>query len=214
MQILNNEKNSMLIGMLSMDTDKSGFYKEVSEEKLSKKVKNALSKLGGYGVSYEDYFRSNTAGETLHRYFKKIADRIEFEPIQHDILNKITDDTTMDQGIAILTMLDNELLFNVSKYESIRKNVEYVNFEFVHYFKNEDMIALNHEYIEHSNYFLGRDKACIRLNADLKKSEAEKILLDKKKFTLNDIGDLFCGVNTVSTNWNYSLREDNYFYGN
>lgn len=105
----------MLTGSLSFKDDSDGIYVEVREENIPKKYR--IESLGGMGTQNEKYFRSNMSGITHGRYFEKIAEPLDFEPIQKNKLDLINDKSIKydwEKVSKILEATDNNSIYRLS----------------------------------------------------------------------------------------------------
>jgi len=120
MKILKNEKDEpMLIAKTStalisqFDQNQSGFFEEVSFSELPKKVKTAFTdgRLGGCGLAYDRYFRSNTHGESLGKCFVKVADPLRFS-LKNDLNAEKLKDLSLKEGLDMIkSTLDRDVSF-------------------------------------------------------------------------------------------------------
>ena len=79
----------------------TGIYKEIEESKIPKKYLKPLHNLGGCGVMADKYYRSNTSGETLHKYFEKVDDIVKFKPIHDLTFKRLSDDISFKENLEI-----------------------------------------------------------------------------------------------------------------
>lgn len=133
----------MMIGDLGIKPGE-GIYIEVEKENVEKRFR--IDKLGGYAVSNEKYMRSNTSGITQGKYFKKIAESLNFEPVQKERLNLLNDENikfNLSEVIKILEDTDNK-----SKYFVGFDKVENKKFTMSirRFLDNDEIVVQEHEF--------------------------------------------------------------------
>jgi hypothetical protein len=196
MKILSESNGNLLIGMLTMQENESGIYIEIDEKEVPKKIIDATKKLGGYGVKSGEWFRSNTSGTTLGKYFKLANNRVKFDVKNHDTIEKINNTNSFEEGI---TLLKNGLEREDLEFRLKCKQYENIECKFMLKIKNDDYITLKHSLENHESfnkmkeYFFGRDVAQINLNIEIDLSDLEKleeVINTKKKYGEKDILDI------------------------
>lgn len=142
----------MMIGELGVKPGE-GIYVEVEEDNIEERYR--IDKLGGYAISNNKYMRSNTSGITHGKYFKKIAEPLNFEPIQKEKLILLNDENikfNLVEVIKILEDTDNNSSYSVDfdKVESGKFSMEVKRV-----LNNEEVVVQEHEFKEFEYNFIG-----------------------------------------------------------
>lgn len=217
----------------SRHDNQNGFFKEISPNDIPKSIlEDRLSIVGGAGTVWENYWRSNTAGETLGKYFIHVADRIKFVPKNIHRLELVNDANDFITGINIITDAleknKDDLRFqfdywDYSCYEDDDKN--YIECELRLIFDKDDYIHLNHpfeedeKFPEYKEFFFGRDKAILNFyfqfpcKLDGYKKLDNFIKLMGSNYSIEDIQN-FLNPLTDKQRWYFSMDENLTFYGN
>jgi hypothetical protein len=218
MKILDVKDGKMLAGSLNYGNNNidDGIYIEVNEKDLSKNVVNALSKLGGCGVRYREYYRSNTNGKAHGKYFKKVYDRIKFRLKRIHKIEKLNNSKKYfvfgNELIEKCLNRDIEWKFNCLS------NDKYLECNFIAILTNDDYTSLNHElekdkkFSEYKNFFIGKDKCKIIFKCNIDKN----IQIPKNGSNLkpDSVIDILNISNESSYNWTIIQDTETCFYGN
>ena len=163
-------------------TRNGGIFLEILENEVPKK--NRTENLGGCGVDTGDkYFRSNTAGETNKKYFKKVSNRIKFYP------KKYYDELRENKNISVentFKYFDEYLKNNKFAKISISEQSKFIGVKLTMDINKKDLIPENNKYIKYCESF----RKCINYSISLlvlihnTKEGIEKI---KKIFNLENL---------------------------
>lgn len=231
------ERNSkMLVLKLehSREDNQNGFFEEINPQDIPKSIlTNKLSITGGAGTVWENFWKSNTAGETFGKYFIHIANRIKFVPkniLKLEKLNNINDFNTGVETITDALERDKNTLefsfdfWTYDFYEDIYEN--YIKCSLSLLFREEDFVHLDHllaeekDFAEYKKFFFGRDKAFLSFdfqfpcNKNIKKHEKldNFIKLMDSNYSIESIQDSL--KDAKKQRWYFTLDEDLTFYGN
>ena len=147
----------MLIGNLSYPVDSryEGIYEEVLEENIPKK--DRIEKLGGAGVYANGYYRSNTGDITYGKYFKKIAEPLDFNPNYKDKFEMLNDDSIKydwNKVYEILKETDNESIYRLTIHTDYEKEGFY-RLDVVRVLEENEIRVEDHPFKEFADNFRG-----------------------------------------------------------
>lgn len=189
----------------------TGIYKEIEESKIPKKYLKPLHNLGGCGVMADKYYRSNTSGETLHKYFEKVDDIVKFKPIHDLTFKRLSDDIPFKENLEILkSILNDDSIFKIESFLDKDIRITYT-------VPTDFLEVIEHKYIEYKDFFLGRETFEIEfrfISDDENLHEYFKNKYEILKFS--DLENIEKFINTVDIRFfrvYYSKRENIFFEG-
>lgn len=153
----------MLIGDLGIKNSES-IYIEVEEINIPKKYR--INKLGGMAVVNGDYMRSNTSGITCRKYFKKVAEPLDFEATEKEkfeILNDKNRKFDLSKVIEMLEETDKNYLYSI--YFDDRGNGKFY-LKVIRRLDEEKIKVEEHEFKEYEKNFRGMYDFSIRIAFD------------------------------------------------
>lgn len=156
----------MLIGELTYPADSryEGIYEEVFEENIPKN--HRISRLGGAGVYANGYYRSNTHDITSGKYFKKIAEPLDFNPLYKDKFDMLNDDSIKydwNKVYKILKETDNESTYRLS-FSPDYENKGFYKLDVIRVLKENEIRVEDHPFIQFIDNFKGMYKFEIYLS--------------------------------------------------
>ncbi len=173
----NNDK------LIVCDTTRNGgIFKEVEEKEVPMKNRVKLEELGGCGVESGDYFRSNTAGVTNKKYFKKVNGVIKFYPKKYYEEMKKTKGINVEVARKYLNEYSKNseyIVFNSYEYISSVKTYQML---YIRVRINEkDLIPIENDYAEYSEVF----RRCFKYGVSV------RILLENNEESIEKIKEIF-----------------------
>lgn len=201
--VLKAEGNDpMLVGYLGMKGNE-GIYIEIEEENVPKEYRCKVGEL-----KYK-YMRSGLVGITCGKYFKKIEEPLDFEPIKKEkfeILNDNNKKFNLAQVIKILEETDKNSLYSISF-----KNIENEKFylEAKRLLTEEEIEVQEHEFKKYENNFRGMYKFHIKISFDsLNQDEVNEIKKDYyKRMRKLDLAAL----KTIINKYNLKIADETNF---
>lgn len=166
-------------------TRNGGIFKEVEEKEVPMKNRVKLEELGGCGNVRGDYFRSNTAGATSKKYFKKVNGVIKFYPKKYyEEMKKIKDINIEDARKYLNEYSKNSKYIVFESYESVgslRTSKTYQILSLRVRINENDLIPMENDYMEYSEVF----RNCFKYGVSV------KILLEKSEEPIKKIKEMF-----------------------
>lgn len=142
----------MLIGDLGIKYTE-GIYREIEEGNIPKKYR--IEKLGGSAVMNNKYMRSNTSGITQGKYFEKIEEPLDFEPIQKEKFEMLEDNSIRydwNKVFKILKETDSDSIYMIN-FEQVDEDI--FNLKAERYLKQDEIEVQEHPYKEYEENFKG-----------------------------------------------------------
>lgn len=197
----------MLIGSLGIRSNE-GIYLEVEEDNIPKKYR--IEKLGGSSVINDKYMRSNTTGITQGKYFQKIAEPLDFEPIQKDKFELLKDNSikiNFDQVVKILQDTDNDSIYRLNFQTS-----EYglFNLNAIRVLEDDEIEVQEHQFKEYEKNFKGMYQFKIQVSFGVLTTEQVseiRTISNKRNIKIN----LFTLLNIIDK-YNLGIVKENTYY--
>lgn len=197
----------MIIGDLGIKNDE-GIYIEVEEDNIPKKYR--IEKLGGSAVINDEYMRSNTFGITLGKYFKKIAEPLDWEPIQKEKFEMLEDSSIRydwEKVLKILEQTDNNSVYIIS-FEPIGEGIFNLNAK--RYLKEDEIEVQDHKFKEFEENFRGMYRFEIEIPFNsLTREQIQEIrsILNKRTIRVN-----LDTLKTIVDKYNLKIAKERYHY--
>lgn len=190
----------------------TGIYKEVEESKIPEKYLKPLHNLSGCGVKADKYYRSNTSGETLHKYFEKVDDIVKYKPIHDLTFKRLSSQISFKENLEILkSVLNDDSIFNIKSFLDTEIRITYT-------VPIDCLEVIEHKYIEYKNFFLGRETFEIDFRFISDDENLYKYFRNKDEIcNLSDLENIEKFINTIDIkilHIYYSKRENIFFGGN
>lgn len=159
--VLEANNNEMIIGNLSGRKELEGIYIEVKEKNVPEKNRIMDKELHGEATFNGDYMRSNTHGATCGKYFKKVSEMLDYEPICKNELDEFSSiKNNWEKAYEILKQIDKDSLYFLSydiscpDYgEDIDENI--FTLKAKRSLKRNEIKAKEHEFKEYEENFKG-----------------------------------------------------------
>lgn len=199
----------MLVGDLGF-THREGIYIEVDEENIPKKYR--IDKLGGAAVVNEYCMRSATHGITFGKYFKKIHEPLDFEPIEKEKLELLEDESIRydwNEVAAILEDINKDALYSLNfEYRG-----EYFEMMLERRFIDSEIKVVESEFMEYDINFRGMYSFAIKIPFSfLSREQIEEIknLYGDKHGYIRRINlDI---VDNIVSRYNLNITKDEIYY--
>ena len=128
-------------------------YIEVSKVNVPKKYR--IEKLSGCAVQNKKYLRSNTSNITYGKYFEKIAEPLNFEPVKREKFEMLEDESiryNLEKVFDILDSTDNSNLYTI-QFEKNDRGL--FNLVATRYLEENEIEVQEHDFKDFEKNFIG-----------------------------------------------------------
>lgn len=195
----------MLIGLLGIKSYE-GIYIEVDEVNVPKKYK--FEKLSGCAVRNDKYMRSNTSGITHGKYFEKIAEALDFKPIQEEKFKMFEDSSIRYEWNRVLKILeetDNNSVYRIN-FEPVGDKI--FNLKVTRYLNESEIEVQEHKFKEYEDSFRGMYSFSVKIQfTSVTKEQLEEIREISDKHIITVDLDM---LKTIVDRYNLAIAKEGY----